>query len=615
VNADYAALNKRYCQQRHDARFTLLLGALSIAALLFYYIKHDLLLYGDAVAHINIARRVLDNRNPLLSLAELGTVWLPLQHITMLPFVWSDALWRSGIAGAIPGMVAYVLGTLGIFRLVSGRAPKIAAYFAAAIYALNPNLLYMQTTAMSEPIFLAFFIWALVYLDEFFRACFPNSNSQVALPRMKPNRALEACGIALAGGAFTRYDGWFVAVFVGVIVTWMFALWWHRSTDRVQRRMMAKSFFEFLLLNALVPVFWLVYTYCISGYALDFANGPYSAKAIALRTNGRGVHTYPGQHHLITAALYFLKSAKLNMGADLFGQVLFTAALAGTAVAIWKFYRYGILLLLWLPLPFYALSIAYGSVPLYLPVGYPHSYYNVRYGLELLPVFAVFIPLFAVFIAEQVNEHPLKNAVWCVLIGVMAGSYLSAYRDTPITLREALVNSRGRIAIERALANYLGKIPRSTTLLMYGGEHAGALQLAGIPRRHVISESEHPDWEWALLDPARRADYVVACQGDPVWIAVRPLRAELTEMLSVSVPGQARCTIYKRKEAAEAYPLSIDPDRPAHLQLTPLPAVLCYNPPSRSCTPFASSLPGFRVGGPFLSAPPPVWRGWRWRPF
>ncbi len=140
-----------------------------------YYIKQQLLLYGDAVAHINIARRVVDNRHPLLSLSELGTVWLPLQHIAMLPFVWNDALWRSGIAGAIPGMVAYVLGALGIFRLVSGRAPKIVAYVAAAIYALNPNLLYMQTTAMNEPIFLAFFIWALVYLDEFLRACFPHA--------------------------------------------------------------------------------------------------------------------------------------------------------------------------------------------------------------------------------------------------------------------------------------------------------------------------------------------------------------------------------------------------------------------------------------------------------
>ncbi len=472
---------------------------------------------------------------------------LPLQHIAMLPFVWNDALWRSGIAGAIPGMVAYVLGTLGIFRLVSGRASKLAAYVAAAIYALNPNLLYMQTTAMNEPIFLAFFIWALVYLDEFYRGCLPNANSETPA-RMKPNRALEACGIALAGGALTRYDGWFVAAAVGVIVIGIFVLWWKRGPDPSQRRAMAKSFVEFLLLNALVPVFWLIYTYCISGYALDFANGPYSAKAIALRSAGRGMSTYPGQHHLFTAALYFLKSAKLNMGSELFGQALFGAAVAGTAVAIWKFRRYGVLLLLWLPLPFYALSIAYGSVPIYLPVWYPRSYYNVRYGLELLPVFAVFIPLLAASIAQRANEAALRNAIWCVLIGVMVGSYLSSYRDTPITLREALVNSRGRLAIERALANSLAEVPSSATLLMYSAEHPGALQLAGIPRRRVISESEHPDWEWALLDPGQ-ADYIVTCEGDPVWIALRPHRAELTELISVSAPGQSRCTIYKRKES------------------------------------------------------------------
>ena len=558
TSAEYASRSERYRQQRHDARFTLLLGALSIAALLFYNAKQQLLLYGDAVAHINIARRVVDNRHPLLSLSELGTVWLPLQHIAMLPFVWSDALWRTGIAGAVPGMVAYVLGTLGIFRLVSVRAPKIAAYVAAAIYALNPNLLYLQTTAMNEPIFLAFFIWALVYLDEFLRGCFPDPVAHVAPARMKPNRALEACGIALAGGAFTRYDGWFVAAVIGIIVTWISVPWWKRGTDRRQRRSMLKSFAEFMVLNALVPVFWLIFTYGISGYALDFANGPYSAKAIALRSTGRSMHTYPGQHDLFTAALYFLKSAKLNLGAELFGQALLAIAVAGTAIAIWKFRRFGILLLLWLPLGFYALSIAYGSVPIYLPVWYPRSYYNVRYGLELLPVFAVFIPVFASFIAEHIREAALKNAVWCVLMGVVVASYLSAYRDIPITLREAMVNSRGRVAIERALASYLGEMPRSATLLMYTGDHAGALQLAGIPRRRVVSESEHPDWEWALLDPVHRADYVVACQGDPVWLAVQPQRTKFAELISVSAPGQSRCTIYKPRDP-NSTPLSLAP--------------------------------------------------------
>ena len=218
---------ERYQQQRNEARFTLLLGALSIGALFYYYAQRQLLLYGDAVAHINIARRVVDNRHPIQSYGQLGTVWLPLQHIAMLPFMWNDALWRSGIAGAIPGMVAYVLGSLAVFRLVSVRSGTVAAYLAAAIYALNPNLLYMQATAMNEPIFLAFFLWTLLYLDEFLRAAFPpGSDSLVKPAQMKPRRALEACGITMAGGALTRYDGWFAGAIVGLILVWTVLRWW-----------------------------------------------------------------------------------------------------------------------------------------------------------------------------------------------------------------------------------------------------------------------------------------------------------------------------------------------------------------------------------------------------
>ncbi|MGB8888561.1 MAG: hypothetical protein WCC87_17665 [Candidatus Korobacteraceae bacterium] len=545
-STDHAAREQRFQRQRNEARFTLLLGGISIAALFYYYAHQQLLLYGDAVAHINIARRVVDNRHPLQSYGQLGTVWLPLQHIAMLPFVWNDALWRSGIAGAIPGMVAYVLGALAVFRLVSVRARTVAAYVAAAIYALNPNLLYMQVTAMNEPIFLAFFLWTLVYLDEFLRATFPPApDSQVEAAQTKPGRALEACGITMAGGALTRYDGWFAGVIVGLILMWGFALWWRRTPDSRQRRILTKSLVEVLVLNALVPVYWLIYTYFISGRALDFASGPYSAKAIALRTTANGTAPYPGQEHLLTAALYFLKAAQLNVGAPLWGQALFVLALIGTALALWRFHRYGILLLLWLPLAFYALSIAYGSVPIYIPIWYPFSYYNVRYGLELLPVFAIFPAILAGYLGQRFAAPVQRIAVWSVLIAAVAASYVSVYRETPITLREAQVNSRGRIALEQGLANFLAGLPRPSTLLMYEAEHAGALPMAGVPLRHIISEAEHPDWEWALLDPAQHANYIVACQGDPVWSAVQSHRTELIEMFSVVSPGQKRCVVYR----------------------------------------------------------------------
>ncbi len=149
-------------------------AVISLAAFFYYFHNGSLLLYGDAVAHMNIARRTIDSRTP--GPLQLGTVWLPLPHILMLPLVAFTWMWRTGVGGAIPSMIAYVASVLGVFRLVrSGlqrgfgleRESRMAAWFATLTFAANPNLIYLQTTAMTEPLYLAFFIWATVYFSDF----------------------------------------------------------------------------------------------------------------------------------------------------------------------------------------------------------------------------------------------------------------------------------------------------------------------------------------------------------------------------------------------------------------------------------------------------------------
>ena len=184
----------------------------SVISFLAYFQRGDVLLYGDAVAHMNIARRVFDSKTP--GLLQLGTVWLPLPHLLMIPFLLSHEMWRRGVGGSIPSMVAYVFGVIGIFRLVRGTlsapcwnqmpaAPRLAAWTAALVYAANPNLIYMQTTAMGEALYLAFFIWAVVYLSESIRG--------------NP-KALNKCGLCLAAACLTRYDGWFFAAAMATTV-------------------------------------------------------------------------------------------------------------------------------------------------------------------------------------------------------------------------------------------------------------------------------------------------------------------------------------------------------------------------------------------------------------
>src|SRR5215471_609987 len=88
--------------------------AISVGALIFCYHQGAILLYGDAVAHINIARRVFDSRTP--TLLGLGTVWLPLPHLLDIPFIVNDRMWQSGLGASVPSMLAYLVGTLGVFR-------------------------------------------------------------------------------------------------------------------------------------------------------------------------------------------------------------------------------------------------------------------------------------------------------------------------------------------------------------------------------------------------------------------------------------------------------------------------------------------------------------------
>ena len=90
------------------------------------------------------------------------------------------------------------------------------------------------------------------------------------------------------------------------------------------------------------------------------------------------------------AAIYFLKSAQLNMAEGNWGRFWLAAAVLALVIAAWKLRTQATaLFLLWIPLPFYALSIAYGSVPVHVYTWWPFATFNQRYGLQLLPMFAV----------------------------------------------------------------------------------------------------------------------------------------------------------------------------------------------------------------------------------
>jgi hypothetical protein len=135
---------------------------------------------------------------------------------------------------------------------------------------------------------------------------------------------------------------------------------------------------------------------------------------------------------------------------------------------------------------------------------------------------------------------------------LLLASYTSVWRAQPACFREAWVNSRTRIALETELASNLKKLPHDSALLMYLGDHVGALQQAGIPLRRTINEGNHRPWksptdreglwERALANPSQYVDFVVALDGDPVALGAQ--KQGLSSMLVIHTIGQPSVTIY-----------------------------------------------------------------------
>jgi hypothetical protein len=532
----------------------------SVFSFLFYSRRGELLLYGDAVAHINIARRVFDSKTP--GLLQLGTVWLPLPHLLIMPFILSKRMWQSGAGGSVPSMAAFVIGVLGIFRLARtalstcsevGSTARVAAWASAIVYLANPNLIYMQTTAMGESLYLAFFIWTVVHFAEFTR--------QIKINTAIANRSLVKCGWCLAAACLTRYDGWFLAVVLMVgaaLVLYRDRASKDRSPETHPPR--RNTMMRFVLIAATAPVLWLAYNAVVYRNPLEFANGPYSARAIEQKTST----VNPAQGNLFAAGSYVVKAAELNVGeANWQGNLWLALALLGTLAVVISG-RGRIALLLWTPLPFYTLSIAYGSVPIFVPTWWPHSHYNVRYGLQLLPAFAVFVPVGIASIvkwAAKISQIKVFLGRWAdaatlsIVLVLAAVCYGAIWRADPICHREAVLNMRGRVELDKQLAGWFERLPGNSTLLMYLGEHAGILEQAGIPLKRDINEGNHrvwkqpvdPEglWERALADPAAYADYLVGFEGDPVWKAAE--ENHLTALVEIHTTGQPRAVIFQAR--------------------------------------------------------------------
>jgi hypothetical protein len=478
-------------------------AAVMATAIAYIYRTGRTLHFGDAEAHLDIARRIVDSRTPGWS--QIGTTWLPLPHLLMLPLVRNDWMWTTGLAGAITSGACMALAATFLFAMVRRVfANTSAAIAAVAVFLLNPNTLYLGSTPMTEPVFFAS-LFGLLYFTVRFR-------------ETQGWGALVGAAFAALAGTLTRYEAWMLLPFAAGYI----------CIYGGRKRWAAAAFF--CAIAAAGPLLWLVHNRWYFGDPLYFYRGPYSALAI------QGKSTYPGKGDWRLAAQYFFAAGQAVAGwpALALGAVGILVALVRRV--IWPF------VFLALPPLFYVWSIHSAGTPVFVPTLWPHSWYNTRYAMAFLPLAAMGIAALAQF------RKPLA----IVLVAAALGPFLIHPIGTTITWQEGEINSRARRQwISQAAAHLrAGAGPHQTYFTRFG-DLTPIYRTLGIPLVSTLTGDNDLEWNRAVARPDLflKTDWAVVTGGDDAQSVLDKARLhgpryELERR--VIVKGEPVMEIYRR---------------------------------------------------------------------
>lgn len=475
----------------------LVILAVAAASLHFLYVRGLINLYGDAIAHMEGARRLSDSLTP--GWQELGSSWLPLYHLLVAPLAVNDHLWRSGLGGGLVSAAAFAIAAWFVFRLgLEMNRNLSAAWVALAGFLLCANMLAVASTPLTEPLNI---MWAVLVVWGLY--CFHQSGGFIAL---------AGAGIAAFFGTLTRYDGWYLIPFAAVFV-------FLARQERLSQRL--RDTFLFGALAAAGPLLWVLHDWHRYGNPLEFYNGPYSAKAIyAHQLLTTGFH-YPTEGSYVLSARYYIEDVKLVIGAV--SLELAVLGFAAWAIDSRDRPRRAAALLFLVPLIFYVQSMASAAVPIYVPTLFPHTYYNLRYGLEMLPAVALF-PSFLISARLSRARRGLATAAVIVMLALQFAASVRGGAAAVGNVQESLQNTPCRTRSEQALIDLLRQDYKGGIILTANGKHPCAMPSLDIPYRQTLTELNRRYWDmlplgpagWPAGSPPAAIAWIIRGEDDPV---------------------------------------------------------------------------------------------------
>lgn len=183
---------------RRAGRIVFLLALLiGTAAALYYARLHLTLSHYDARAHLVVARRVMDSLTP--GWRQLGAVWLPLPHLLNVMPVQMDWNFRTGFSAVAISILSLSWGLAALAQFLHRHTQsQTVAVVTPLLALLNPNVLYLQSTPMTEALLFGLSLAALLAIDDW-----------IVVPHATQ---AHAGGLRLAALVLTRYEGWLIGV-------------------------------------------------------------------------------------------------------------------------------------------------------------------------------------------------------------------------------------------------------------------------------------------------------------------------------------------------------------------------------------------------------------------
>lgn len=227
-------------------------------------------------------------------LSQMGTVWLPIPHFLLMPLAYIDYLWYTGLAGCILGFFCYIITCINVFRIGELISEKgWTKWVTFSIFAFNPNILYFQTTAMTESVFYMFLLTSLFFL--------------LRWQDYKKKFDLISAGFFAALAMGTRYEAWLYTTFVAVFI---FIIYKQRKRNPLRG----------LFLYYSVPLFfiflWLFYNWLFFNDPLDFQRGEYSSQELMKPFEKAG--NLPAKGNIFIAIEIYFKAVFSNINVFIF---------------------------------------------------------------------------------------------------------------------------------------------------------------------------------------------------------------------------------------------------------------------------------------------------------